>query len=234
MTFYLPNSDKDYLISDYWEEERKFLSLDNSRLLNREEANRYNLSTFFTKEMNDEKPKLNTIYKYYCIPYELDDVITEKLKASNVILELLNDNLNHEIFLASTDNDKCCFVSCGDTFTENIMFTPCRTHTNTPFIVFDVYSRCFALIDYDLPLQIIGFRDVLIDSNSYLTNCYISEGWYTVFQRYSSYSNMPNLFKRYYYFLLPKMIQKKIKTIPNLIAFFNGDKKLINDYIRKL
>ena len=62
--------------------------------------------------------------------------------------------------------------------------------------------------DFDLPLQIIGYKHDIIDSHGYICENIGVEGWQTIFRRYGSYVNMPMFFKQYYYFLLPEIVKK--------------------------
>lgn len=76
---------------------------------------------------------------------------------------------------------------------------------NTPFLIFNQDADIFALIDYDLPLQIIGYKPHLkVEIEHYDV---IQQGFNDVMQRYGSYTNMPNLFRTYYDFLLPEWFE---------------------------
>ncbi|ATR79854.1 hypothetical protein [Moraxella osloensis] len=197
MIYYKPNSDIYYLESDYWTEERDFLLSHQCRLLNVNEANMFNLGNFFQKNDDDIKPILNSDFHYFMIPYELDDEIIDDLSASEIILSLISENLHNKIYLASTDSDKCCFIECNN-LDEDILYNLYNTHINTPFIVFDEDANFFALIDFDLPIQIIAFKKNIIDSYNFISNNIGQKGWDDLYQRYSSYINLQPIFNKYY------------------------------------
>lgn len=89
---------------------------------------------------------------------------------------------------------------------------------NTPFVIFDSKKEVFALIDYDLPLQIIGYKNNILDSENYIENKVGYDGWSTVFNRYAHYTNMPYILDNYYKFLLPKKVSDILNsmTVPHL------------------
>lgn len=197
--FYLPDSDKNYL-SELWHSGRQHLQDKSTTLLSLDKANRLNLQQFFTKDRQDIKPRLNPSYNYFAIPYELDDMVYQDLDALTIICDVLNPLMVGEpIVIASTDSDKCCVVKCDDLNEDSIYSV---YNLNTPFIICSSQVSVFALIDFDLPLQIIGYAQgvVLNIKNEAL----IQQGFDTVFKRYASYTNMRNLLKTYYDFLLPK------------------------------
>ncbi len=86
---------------------------------------------------------------------------------------------------------------------------------NTPFIIFDSKKEVFALIDYDLPLQIIGYKNSILDSEEYVKNKVGHSGWKTVFERYAHYTNMPHIFSEYYRFLLPEKVVNLLASMDN-------------------
>ena len=201
MNYYKPNSDIYYLKSDYWTEERDFLLSHNCRLLNINQANNFPLENFFRKNDNDIKPVLNLEFQYFILPYELDDEIIDGITADEIIISLISENLQHNIYLASTDSDKCCFIECKK-LNEDILYNLYSTHINTPFIVFGEDTNFFALVDFDLPIQVIAYKKNIIDNDNFITNKIGQTGWNNLYERYSSYVNLPNIFDKYYQFLL--------------------------------
>lgn len=204
MNYYLYNSDTYYLESEYWSEERDFLKKNLCVLLNRNEANNFNLSDFFEKNDTDVKPNLKQDFKYFILPYELDDCIEEDLTTDEIIIKLISENLKNNIYIASTDKDKCCFIECESAITEDIIYSLYGVHINTPFIIFDKGKKFFLLIDFDLPIQIIGYKDDIIDSNNFISNQIGQNGWSDLFLRYRSYVNLKNIFTHYYAPLIKK------------------------------
>lgn len=204
MNYYLDNSDTYYLESEYWSEERDFLKNNQCRLLNRDEANEFNLSNFFKKNDTDIKPILRRYFEYFILPYELDDYIDSDLTTDEVIIKLISENLKNNIYIASTDKDKCCFIECRLPITEDIIYNLYRSHINTPFIIFDTDEKFFVLIDFDLPIQIIGYKDSVIDGNNFISNQMGQSGWSDLFSRYRSYVNLKNIFINYYEPLIKK------------------------------
>lgn len=204
MNYYLDSSDTYYLESEYWSEERDFLKKNQCELLSRNEANNFNLSDFFKKNDTDIKPILKQDFKYFILPYELDDCIGNSLTADEIIIKLISENLKNNIYIASTDKDKCCFIECKSTITEDIIYSLYGVHINTPFIIFDGDKKFFLLIDFDLPIQIIGYKDDIIDSNNFISNQIGQSGWSDLFLRYRSYVNLKNIFTNYYEQLMKK------------------------------
>lgn len=210
MTFYLKNSDQEYF-SKFWTEERKYLAKFGCRLLTVEEANTHLFDDLVIKGckgiVGSEaiKPRLSKDYNYLCIPYELGEKMERELKPETIISQLINDNLNEPIFIASTDANFGCFAKCSY-INEDIIWSFFSSHLNTPFIIFDSKKEVFALIDYDLPLQIIGYKNNILDSENHIKNKVGYDGWSTVFNRYAHYPNMPHIFEEYYRFLLPKAV----------------------------
>ncbi|MFW2176278.1 MULTISPECIES: hypothetical protein [unclassified Moraxella] len=162
---------------------------------------------FFSKNEGDCKPHLNKNYHYLTMPYELGDIIFDEITPTEVLVEVLNKYIQGDKILASTDNDKCCVVRC-EKLTTNVIDCFYNPHMNTPFLIFSQDEPVFALIDFDLPLQIIGFaKDLTVEIDNYEL---IKQGFESVFKRYAGYTNMGNLFKEYYAFLLPKFILEKL------------------------
>ncbi|MBK3393092.1 MULTISPECIES: hypothetical protein [Psychrobacter] len=207
MNFYEPNSDEYYLESDEWATDRQMLVKENCDLLKVEQANQFNLEHFFVKGNNDIKPTPNQNFNYFTLPYELGDELDNGLDAGDICMKIIEENLKGDILIASTDRDKCCFIQCS-TVNESVIYQLGQIHINTPFIIFDNTQDLFLLIDFDLPLQIIGYKHDIIDSHGYIRENIGVEGWQTIFRRYGSYVNMPMFFKQYYYFLLPEIVKR--------------------------
>lgn len=204
--YYLLNDSHQYYFSGItWQKERNSLTKDNANLLTPSEANNLNIQQFFVKNDSDDKPHLNQNYRYFAFPYELDDEIFRDAYPGHFIANTLNVYMkSRPIYLASTDNDKCCVVECLQLNDDliSILHSP---HMNTPFLIFNQDADIFALIDYDLPLQIIGYKPHLkVEIEHYDV---IQQGFNDVMQRYGSYTNMPNLFRTYYDFLLPEWFE---------------------------
>lgn len=210
MSFYLPNSDDYYLNSIFWKSEKNYLLSQHCKLLNTSQANNYDFDRFFIKNEADVKPRLSQEYNFFSLAYELDDEVNNALLVDNIIINLINDNLHNDVLLCSTDPDKCCVIQ-SHSVTKDIINTLVSPHLNTPFIIFNESSDFFVLIDFDLPLQIIGYKNEIIDKNNYVDNKVGEDGWNNVFQRYASYTNIPNILKEYYSFLLPKNILESLE-----------------------
>ena len=199
--YYLLNSDDYYFNSSTWAENRLDLLEENAKLLSLNEANKLCLEKFCTKSDIDAKPNLSKDFQYLTIPYELDDIIYDNITPTEIIVKLVNHHIQGKIILESTDRDSCCVVECEE-LSEMIIECLYMPHLNTPFFIFNPDESVFALIDFDLPLQIIGYsQDLNVKIDNYKS---IQLGFESVFQRYASYTNMGNLFKEYYAFLLPK------------------------------
>lgn len=217
MTFYLKDSDQEYF-SKFWVQERKYLSEVGGKLLTVDEANTHPFSDLLITGsrgivgIDAMKPRLTHNYHYFCIPYELGEKVEDDLVPETIISQLINDNLEGTIFIASTDASFGCFAECIYT-NEEIVWNFSSSHLNTPFLIFDDKKEVFALIDYDLPLQIIGYKTHILDSKDYIKSKVGRNGWSTVFDRYSHYTNMPHLFNEYYKFLLPEKVRRFLDSI---------------------
>ncbi|SUD90620.1 hypothetical protein [Psychrobacter phenylpyruvicus] len=219
MTFYLKDTDKEYF-GKFWALQRKFLEDEGGRLLSIDEANTHPFDNLIEKGSKGitgasaMKPRLTQDYHYFCIPYELDDEVEGGIETDVIIKDLINTNLEAPIFIASTDPRLGCFGECSH-IDEDLIWNFSSPHLNTPFIIFDNKKEVFALIDYDLPLQIIGYKNSISDTNNYIKNKVGQSGWNNVFERYSHYTNMPYIFKEYYGFLLPKLIKQQLNISVN-------------------
>lgn len=217
MAFYLKDSDQEYF-SKFWAEERKYLGKFGCILLTVDEANTHSFDDLVIKGCKGIvgsdaiKPKLSNDYNYFCIPYELGEKIEGGLEPETIISQLINNNLSEPIFIASTDASFGCFGECSY-INEDIIWNFSSPHLNTPFIIFDGKKEVFAIIDYDLPLQIIGYRNDILDSEKYIKNAVGNSGWNTVFKRYAHYTNMPHMFDKYYKFLLPKKVVNLLESM---------------------
>lgn len=217
MAFYLKGSDQEYF-SKFWMQERAYLSKVDAKLLPVNEANLHSFGDLITKGCtgvigNDAiKPRLVESYQYFCIPYELGEKIERELVPETIISQFINDNLDDSIFIASTDASFGCFSKCCY-INEEIIWNFASSHLNTPFLIFDDKKEVFALIDYDLPLQIIGYKNNILDSGNYIDDGILQTGWNTVFDRYSNYMNMPHIFREYYKFLLPAQVTKILNSM---------------------
>lgn len=207
MNYYLDNgSNEDYFEGGYNIMFRHYLEQTDAKLLAIAKANQLNIQHFIYKNIEDVKPYLNQNYLFLTFPYELDDKIFPEnadLNADILIANTLNPFMKGKpIYLASTDNDKCCVLECNE-LTDIIIWVPnASNHINTPFLIFNEDAEIFALIDYDLPLQIIGYKPHLNVEIEHYDR--IQQGFNDVMERYSHYVNMPYLFRTYYDFLLPK------------------------------
>lgn len=72
----------------------------------------------------------------------MNDRIVGNLSADEIIIGLISDNLKSNIYLASTDKDKCCFVECKE-INEDILYNLYSNHINTPFVIFDKNKNFF-------------------------------------------------------------------------------------------
>lgn len=188
--------------------ERDFLLSHQCRLLNVDEANMFNLANFFHKNDDDIKPILHSDFHYFMLPYELDDEIIDGLSTDQVLLSLISENLHNNIYLASTDSDKCCFIECKN-LDEDIIYNLYNTHINTPFIAFGKDTNFFVLIDFDLPIQVIAFKKSIVDTNDFISKNIGQIGWNDLYERYSSYVNLQPIFTKYYQPLLGMILNDK-------------------------
>ncbi|MFA6902608.1 MAG: hypothetical protein WC236_05960 [Gallionellaceae bacterium] len=204
-TFYIKGSDEFYF-GEFWEENRIALQKQQAVLLATEEANQLKVGNLFRKSVGDSKPNLNRDYDYFAIPYELDDeVYFNECKLIDCIINLINENLHDEKFFASTDNDKCCVIRTA-IFNKEILWAASSGHLNTPFVIFDEKYDCFVLLDYDLPIQIIGYKKGYLAFKEVAQwKNYFRKEWTAVLRKYKKYQNLQSLVDRYYSFIeLPK------------------------------
>lgn len=205
-TFYIEGSDEFYF-GDFWEQNRIALQKQEAAMLSREEANQLRIVDLFRKSVGDDKPNLNRDYDYFAIPYELDDdVYFKECKLIDCIINLINTNLHNEKFFASTDDDKCCVVRTAK-FNEEILWAAASGHLNTPFVIYDEHKDLFMLLDYDLPIQIIGYKKgcLPLKEVEQWKNFFHKE-WPIVLRKYKNYQNLQSLVERYYSFIeLPKI-----------------------------
>ncbi|MBE0442958.1 hypothetical protein EI164_12985 [Psychrobacter sp. FME13] len=217
MTFYSENSDEWYF-SDNWRKERHELNQVDVTLLTVDKANTHPISELVIKGCSNNyntesmKPRIIEDYHYYCIPYELGEEIQDGLEPETIISKLINDNLRNPFFIASTNPKLCCFGECSY-INDDVIWGFSSQHIDVPFLIFDDKKEIFALIDYDLPLQIIGYKKNIIDNNDYIKNKVGQTGWNNIFNKYSRYSNMPYIFKEYYKFLLPKNVASFLDSV---------------------
>lgn len=208
--FYIQGSDELYF-GPFWEGERRVLSNELACMMTREEANELHLESMFSKEINDDKPYLKNNYNFFAVPYELDDDISfNDQKLIEAVVDLVNSQLESEIYYASTDRDKCCVVK-STKFSEKIIWSISSGHLNTPFIVFDKSKDFFLLYDYDLPVQLVGYKNgVLRDEDVSLWKDFFYREWPSVLKKYTSYCNLLPLMKKYYNFIdLPSSETRK-------------------------
>lgn len=223
MTFYLQGSDEEYF-SDFWASERAFLNSVNAKLLTVDEANTQPFDDLVLKGtegvlgVEAMKPRLTTDYQYFCLPYELGEEIEKGLVPEIILSQLINENLAGAIYIASTDANFGCFGQISY-LNADIIWNFASLHLNTPFLIFDRQKDVFALIDYDLPIQVIGYKNHIIDSGNYIKNNVGQSGWRTVINRHASYTNMRHIFDEYYRFLLPeeghRVLDEMIIRLPN-------------------
>jgi hypothetical protein len=199
--FYIKGSDELYF-GPFWEGERRVLSEESATLMTREEANGLHVESMFIKELNDDKPNLKRSYNFFAIPYELDDdILFNGRRLIEVIIDLVNSQLKSEIYCASTDRDKCCVVK-SRRFSERMIWSISSGHLNTPFIVFDKRKDFFLLFDYDLPVQLVGYKSgVLSEEDVGMWKEFFFREWPNVQKRYAKYSNLSSLMKKYYNFI---------------------------------
>lgn len=199
--FYIKGSDEHYFGS-FWEGERKALLEEFSSLITREEANELHVEDMFFKEQTDDNPRLNRSYNFFAIPYELDDDVAFNGRVLiESIIDLVNSHMKSDVYCASTDRDKCCVVRCRR-LSEEIIWSISSGHLNTPFIVFDKQKDFFLLYDYDLPVQIVGYKDGVMDEVEVdAWKEFFVEEWPNVLKKYASYTALPSLMKEYYDFI---------------------------------
>ncbi len=206
-TFYIEGSDEFYF-GEFWEPNRIALQKQQAAMLPREDANQLRIGDLLRKSVGDAKPDLNRDYDYFAIPYELDDdVHFHERKLTDRIIDLINANLPNEKFFASTDQNKCCVVRTA-MFNEEMLWAAASGHLNTPFVIFDEKKDFFMLLDYDLPIQVIGYKEGCLPFKEVENwKNFLSQEWPTVLKKYKNYQNLQNLVERYYPFIeLPKIV----------------------------
>lgn len=130
-----------------------------------------------------------------------DDIQFNGRRLIEEIIGLVNSQLKPEIYCASTDRDKCCAVKLQK-FSEKIIWSICSGHLNTPFIVFDKSKNFFLLYDYDLPVQLVGYKNgVLTEEDAVMWKEFFVREWPNVLKRYATYENLRSLMKKYYDFI---------------------------------
>ena len=136
--YYLDNGYYEYYLdSDFWQSERDWLVEENAHLLTVSQANQLNIQHFFYKNTDDIKPHLNRDYHYLTLPYELGEEVFPDLCAGHFIVNALNPHMSgRSIFIASTDNDICCVVSCKK-LSDDLVAILSTPHINTPFLIFN-------------------------------------------------------------------------------------------------
>lgn len=202
--FYSENSDELYR-SFIWEGERKALENNGAILLSVDQANRLDIDEFFSRSEGDIKPVLSRTFDYFALPYELDDqLLLEARKGSSCIdavVEIIGEYFR-EPYIASTDADSCCVVR-AKSLNADVIWSLFSGHLNTPFIVFDETRLTLVLIDFDLPIQIIGYRgNSVARDKAPLWRKHFSETWPDVVKKYRHYENLPDIVRSYYDFIL--------------------------------
>ncbi len=200
-TFYIEGSDEFYF-GEFWEQNRIALQKQEAAMLSREDANQLKIGDLFRKSVGDDKPSLNRNYDYFAIPYELDDdVHFEEHRLIDRIINLINTHLHNMKFFASTDYDKCCVVRTA-AFNEEILWAAASGHLNTPFVIFDEQKDFFVLLDYDLPIQIIGYQKGCLPLKEVEKwKSFFHKEWPKVLRKYKNYENLQSLVERYYSFI---------------------------------
>jgi len=200
--FYEIGSDEYYLKSKFWIDERSLIKEEGGTLLSREEANQLKITSFFDKNDGDIKPKLNQNYELFALPYEVDDEFKiEGVKLEEFIISMINTYLPGTKYLASTDRDKCCVIKCQK-FNSKIYWGIDVVHINTPFIIFDEKKQFFILLDYDLPIQVVGYKNSIVDKKlvDRLKKVFHNE-WPNILNGYQDYINLIPFSKKYYSYL---------------------------------
>ncbi len=156
----------------------------------------------------DDKPRLIKDCHYKALPFEPDDFFGESTDIYKVLADLARANLIGDIYIALINPRECCVVKAQH-ISVDILYLLYSGHLNTPFLIFDNRRQFFILMDFDLPLQVIGYTNDFMNAG-YDIESIINQGWQTVWQRYSNYINMLSIFAEYYHFI----VGDKIKT-PN-------------------
>lgn len=201
--FYYENSDEFYS-SFAWKSERQVLKDNHSYLLAVDEANDLNVEAFFSRGKGDAKPILNQDYSFFAIPHELDDLFfLDSIDGDclSTVLALANKYLTGPKYIASTDPKKCCVVATQE-LNEDVVWSLFSGHLNTPFLIFDINRLVFILIDFDLPLQIFGFKSnrISIDEIDFWRE-YVRKNWQSVVAQYSHYVMLNSIIRKYYSFI---------------------------------
>lgn len=193
--FYSDKSD-DWYFGDFWKAERNELSKINAKLITLDEANRLPISTLFSKNMGEAMPKpdIDNAFKYFAFPYELDDDNFPVMELNG----LINQYIEGKKYFASTNKEQACVIE-HERFSDDLFWICASGHLNTPFVVFNEKCECFVILDYDLPIQIVCYKDGLF-SQEYIDkwNKYLFNHWPKVRSMYTSYTNLQNLIDRYY------------------------------------
>lgn len=208
--FYQKGSDSLYFGS-LWRRERNVLEEAAAELLTVAYANQLAVETLFSPHRSLAKPQLSDDYHYLAFPYELDDEIRiESHTLADEIVSLINRMLDSPKYLASTDPEKCCVVRLKD-FSLDIFWAISSGHLNTPFVVFDEYKNFYIILDYDLPVQVVGYRAEALDQEFVRKwTIYFQHHWPVVEQKYRHYSGLKGIIDEQYSFVKGMLASHRI------------------------
>lgn len=151
---------------------------------------------------------LSGAYDFFALPYELDDFLTYdgcEVECSSVVVGLCNEYLGKEKYVASSDQEKCC-VAKVDEFDDSVLWCFSAGHLNTPFLVFDDSGLFFALVDYDFPLQVFGFKEEWEGGKEFgVCRDWAKSEWEIVKDRFSADDVTANILSNEYRFIIEKM-----------------------------
>lgn len=199
--FYRKGSDSLYFGSP-WGGERNVLEAVGAELLKVADANQLALETLLSPNRNFVKPQLSDDYHYLAFPYELDDEASIASRTlADEIISLINCMLGSPIYLASTDPEKCCVVRLKH-FILDVFWAISSGHLNTPFAVFDEHKSFYMILDYDLPIQVVGYRPGMLKQEFVQKwTKYFQRHWPIVEQKYCHYPGLKGIVDEQYSFV---------------------------------
>lgn len=182
-----------------------------AELLTVADANQLAVETLLSPNQSLVKPQLSDDYHYLAFPYELDDETPiESHTLADEIISLINRMLGSPIYLASTDPEKCCVVRLKH-FSLDIFWAISSGHLNTPFAAFDEHKNFYMILDYDLPIQVVGYRPGTLKQEFVQKwTKYFQHHWPIVEQKYSHYSGLKGIVEEQYSFVKGMLASDKI------------------------
>ena len=152
--YYNEGSDVSYS-DEYYYYEKLLLAMHGAHLLDLEKANSIGVQDLIHGINQHQKAVINSVYKVMILPYELDDEMPGYgMEGVEFISKVIEDNLEKDIYLASTNPDMGC-VAKSSSVNSQIIYGVSTGHINTPFVIFDKHKEFAVIVDFDFPIQLI-------------------------------------------------------------------------------